>query len=132
MATAPVLEFLGENLDLAVMRGVTVQFTHMLVLDDESENPYNLTGHIVRATVRKDETSPVFAAFEVDDSRFDEGIYTIVLPASITATFTVGRSLSSLASRYRWDSEMETPAGIVVPLHYGYLRVSPEVTSGAA
>lgn len=131
MATAPVLEFLGENLDLAVTRGVTVQFTHMLVIDDGSENPYDLTGHIIRATVRKDATAPVFANFDVDDSRFDEGIYTITLPAAVTATFAVGRSLTSSASRYRWDSEMETPEGIVVPLQYGYLRVSPEVTSGA-
>jgi hypothetical protein len=127
---AEVLEVIGERLDLVIRRGVTLgPIPHVIVLDDEDETPFDLTGYVFRGYIRRTKKSVgAFTDFEFDTSRLSEGIYTFGIHADDTAGFLAGSTVSDVRSKYFWDTEMESPDGRVIPLFYGEIKVALEIT----
>lgn len=98
------------------------------IKEQATGNPRNLTGYIVRGQIRKTYSSPDKINFQCSISNPTGGEITFGLPASVTATIPCGESVTSSASKYVFDLELESPDGVVERILEGKLYVSPEVT----
>lgn len=132
-AKVPTLKQLGSRLDIEVRQGSTLgpyRNTLLRQIDENTQQPFDLTGCEVRAYVRKNLTD------EEEVARFwiqiaadpTQGYFDFGLAASVTAALTVGPTIGSPESVYLWDCEVELADGRVVPLNYGALRIQAEVT----
>lgn len=121
-----VVSAAGRELDLEVRQGVTLgPIPHALVLDDENETPYDLTGYTFSGVVRSYADPTFSVAFDFDISRASEGVYTFGLTDEKTKTLSAGENMFSRRSKHFWQTQMQDAQGRIFPLFYGELRVSP-------
>lgn len=88
----------------------------------------DLTGYTIIAQVRKKrqsaEPSATFTVF-VEDAA--QGLYTLVMPASVMATLPCGETPNSADSKYVWDVQL-TKDGVTTTPHAGAFVVIADVS----
>lgn len=126
MAT-PSIGHYGAPLNLRIKQGAT--FSPTIILQNPDGSFVNLTGSQVRAQIRKNALdAAVAASFVIDILNAVGGEFKMTLTDEVTAAITAGEMLTSTASKYVWDCEMEDSLGRVTPLFYGQVDVFREVT----
>ena len=127
--TVPYIGTKGANLDLVIRQGATCGPNHMTI-KDSGGTPIDITGAILRASIRKTPASATVTA---------TATFTPISPTAGTTywEFSATETTAILcdpvdetqaASLYVWDMEIEYLDGRIVPLLYGDVRVFREVT----
>ena len=126
---------IGERLDLELRQGTTFgPIRHTLANPPADANtpsvPVDLTGCVVRGSVRRKALDPtIVALFDIAYATDPtQGWYTFGLSDEITAAIPCGDKIGDPASLYEWDIEIEDSLGQVFCLFYGAVRIKPEVT----
>ena len=130
----PTIDQKGSRLDFDIRQGSTlgplrVTLRNPSVDPDVPGTPLNLTGCTVLGQVRKSPTAygPPEADFVVAmASDLTQGYFDLTIPDEITATLPM--IVDATMTRFYYDIELIDALGRVIPLHYGELRVVPEVT----
>jgi hypothetical protein len=110
-------------------------FSLLLTITDSEAARVDLTGHTFRGQIRKTYSSTdivVSFTFTLSDqtSGATRGQVTVSLTATQTAAITVDAASGQTRpeTKYIYDIESETGAGVVTRWLQGLVKVSPEVT----
>jgi hypothetical protein len=116
------------SVDLLGKQGATWKLT--LSLTDNSDNPIDLTGYIVRGQVRKSYQSSIAYNFICYITDAENGKLVISMPASLTASIPSADDKNPKApdNTYVYDIEIESRDGVVTRILEGNLYIDPEVT----
>lgn len=128
MSATPTIGSAGNRLDLLIRQGGTFgPVTDTLTNPDAT--PVNLTGCTIVGQIRKRAAdTTVVAVFDVQITDASAGVYTFGLSSTVTASIAAGLDSTKPESLYAWDIELHDTLGRVTPLHWGAVRVHPEVT----
>ena len=95
-------------------------YSTVVNVTDDDDNPINLTGYTGRGQIRKHYTSSNAVSFSVSVSNAELGQLTLALTATQTSNMA--------ASRYVYDVEVVSSANIVSRIIEGIVTITPEVT----
>ena len=134
-STALQIGFIGEEVGCILRQGGTFGvFTAYLANPDDVPNPgdvgapIDLTGAVIRASVRQTPNGPVKTTFNVLlDADPTTGKFQFWLTATQTAALKAGPTIKDDASKYLWDMILQT-GDIVTPLYYGTFSVYRGIT----
>jgi hypothetical protein len=114
--------------DLIIEQGA--DFSKSYQINGADGNPYDLTGSVARAQVRKTYSDKnVLLQFSIYIAG-PEGRISLFAPAVETSNIPVSKATSyqKIYTNYCWDMELELPDGRIIRLFEGVAQVSPEVT----
>lgn len=100
------------------------------VVVQESGSPKNLTGHTIRAAIRKKFNGVLVADLTVANGKIVEtdlvnGSFRILISATETATYNLNKAIDTFV----WDLEIEDTSSIVTRYFEGDVEIRPEVTT---
>lgn len=123
-----IIGYKGEELDILIRQGATFG-PYVLTLTNPDNSPVNLTGCEVRGQIRKVHTDALAtASFNCEVTNPTSGIFTMQIPAEVTANIDCSNSETDSESLYVWDIELVDSASKVLPLIYGNVQVFREIT----
>lgn len=115
------LGYLGEKIAITCRQGGTLgPFRARMTNADANKTPVDLTGAVIRGTVRRAPGDAVaLASFVVTITDPTDGRYEFGLPADVTATLPAGVDIMDAAGKLVWDLELVDSQGRVTPLYFG-------------
>jgi hypothetical protein len=128
----PRIGYKGENFDMLIVQGTTWGPHTMVLADDETGEPVNLTGtqHIceVRKTPDAAEVAAVAEITVIDGAAGEVQIAVQVGETSDIPADPDGEE--EIDSTYHFDWRMKFPTGLVEPVAYGRVYVFRRVSQG--
>lgn len=124
----PTIGNRGKRLDLIIKRGATFAPHLVHMLGKVSQEPIDLTGAVIRAGVRKDQSAASFYPFTCAVVDALQGYFTFSMPKDVTAAIPYLGVHYEPANQYEWDLEIEFPSGFVMPVFYGIVKIVGEIT----
>lgn len=126
MAT-PVIGTIGDKVDLLIRQGATFG-PFWVELTDEAGAPIDITGCVVKASMRKaiDDIEPT-AEFAIGYD-YLAGKFSYMLAKTVTSGLVPGATLKDPVGKYLWDLEITWADTSTSPLMYGDVTVFREIT----
>jgi hypothetical protein len=95
-------------------------FEATISLEDENQDPFNLTGYTVTGQIRRTYKSATAYDFSINVANADEGQIVISLTANQTALIKAGR--------YVFDINAKSLGGVITRALEGMAEITPSVT----
>ena len=122
-----------SEVDITINIGSTfrLDFNEQIQVDNDPAIPRNITGYVIRATIRKAyRKSPALKELTVANGGIIEtdlsnGLYSIFMTEAQTIGLNNNRELDNGV----WDLEQVDPEGIVTRMYEGTVTLIPEATT---
>lgn len=127
MAAVPVIGTIGDKVDLLIRQGATFG-PYWIEIVDEAGAPIDLTGCVVKASMRKEIGDAVPAAEFTIGYNALEGKFSYMLTKAVTSALVAGATVKDPVGKNFWDCEITWLDGSVSPICYGDATVFREIT----